>query len=695
MKQVTAVTLLLTALSASASDLIPYLDKGYAIAPDQANARVVVFDATKASSSASPVSIVWQWGARDEGSGIPTDVQGRFWQVDEAKLRDGGNTLLVSSSGAAWAEVDVATKKARRCGIAGDNTHSIEKLPDNTLVLAHSTSYNQLQLVWGEGTDLTYKNVYSIYSAHGVEWDVKRNCLWALGYTNLVQLAYDPTAKTLTELKRWTFNPSGHDMRLCSDGKIYFTNWYTVWEFDPDKDTEPKARFRETDVKGFHTDATYGDVYQVASGNYWNDHVTVRPVSGPSFGVYPQGATKMYKVHWALSYPASYTTYMEMSEPVAVVADDGKSVRISAEVTIPHATETTVEVRLNGEVVKSWVTSKSGTYAYEGPVEFGSTCTYSMGAVSSLAPEKPVSSGGGFIARAYKCWYAVDFADPGYRAGQDWTNLTDVAEPGGTWTRQDTNSVFNAQTRTVVFSDATNLCYRPTAPSSLGEDTVLDFRVKVYALADAFVAPEGSVAGFSFRIGDGGTVLPCGYADGTWWELPEGGWTSDSDWADLRVSFDFTSAAAPAVSYLLDGVLLKTADGRSALPFGERTRQVRRIAFTGSGEFGDLAGHYYTVRQSEPIPVPVPVIGGNPTVGGGKFSMTVAASQKGVHYCAFTAAKLTDEFIAEKDSVEGNGESLVLEVTADPKTESSKFAIIVASSAPIAAGTKLSDLRGK
>ena len=44
---------------AGSVDLTPYLDKGYAIAPDQANARVVVFDATKASSSASPASIVF------------------------------------------------------------------------------------------------------------------------------------------------------------------------------------------------------------------------------------------------------------------------------------------------------------------------------------------------------------------------------------------------------------------------------------------------------------------------------------------------------------------------------------------------------------------------------------------------------------------------------------------------------------
>lgn len=674
-----------------ASELTPYLDKGYAIAPDQSGKRVVVFDATKASTSASPTAIVWEWKATDEGSGIPSDIQGRFGQIDEAKLRDSGNTLLVSSSGAAWAEIDVATKKARRYGTHGNNTHSIEKLPDNTLVLAHSTDHNRLQLVWGEMGALQAKDVYTFYSAHGVEWDVKRNCLWALGYTNLVQLAYNAEAKTLTEQKRWTFNPSGHDMRLGADGKIYFTNWYYVWEFDPDNDTAPKVRFGVSNAKGFHTDATYGDIYQVGSSDYWNDHVTVRPVSGSQFDVYPKGASRMYKVHWATAYPAAYTTYVEMSEPVAKVADDGKSVRIEATVTIPHATATTIEVTLNGTVVTNWVTAASGTYAYEGPLEFGSTNVYSMRAISSLAPEKPCAAAGSFIARAYRNWYRVDFSsDPGYRAGQDWTNLVDVASPGGTWTRQDTNSVFDTARRIVLLENATNLCYHPLTSSPLGEDVEVDFRVKIAAVLEDKTVPEGSVAGFVFAQGTDGNIVPFGYADGDWHELPNGGWASDADWADLRISFDFTSAK-PTVSYRLDGVLLSTKDGVSALPFTGTKRQISHLNFTGSGAFGDLAGNYYTIRASEPIPVPKPVIAGNPTLTAGLFQMTLAETQKNVYYCAFTARTLTDEFIAENDSVEGNGASLVLSVTA-PADEPSKFARIVASSAPIAKGTKFSEI---
>ena len=305
----TLAVILYGGISNADTALTPYLDRGYAIAPDQSGARVIVFDAKKASTSSQPTEIVWEWNARDGQSCIPSDMQGRFNQVDEAKLRDGGTTLLVSSSGTAWAEIDVATKKARRCGTSGGNTHSIEKLPDNTLVLAHSTGTsggnNKLQLVWGEMGALQTKDVYSIYSAHGVEWDEKRGCLWALGYTNLVQLAYNPTAKTLTKQKQWTFTPSGHDMRLGADGRIYFTNWYYVWEFDPDHDQAPKILFGKTDVKGFHTDPTYGYIYQVASSNYWNNHIIVRSATGEEYKVYPQNATMMYKVHWATSYPAS------------------------------------------------------------------------------------------------------------------------------------------------------------------------------------------------------------------------------------------------------------------------------------------------------------------------------------------------------------------------------------------------------
>ena len=61
---------------------------------------------------------------------------------------------------------------------------------------------------------------------HGVLWDAKRNCLWALAYTNLYKLAYSPETTSVKVLKSWDYrpyagDPYGHD--FVPDGKGGFT----------------------------------------------------------------------------------------------------------------------------------------------------------------------------------------------------------------------------------------------------------------------------------------------------------------------------------------------------------------------------------------------------------------------------------------------------------------------------------------
>lgn len=639
------------------TSLSPYLDKGYVIAPDQSAARVVVFDAKKAGET----PIVWQWRVRDDESGVPSDVQGALSSVDEAKLRDGGETLLVSSSSAGWAEVDVATKRARRCGRAGDNTHSIEKLPDGTLVLAHSTSYNQLQLVWGDMGNLTYKNAYPIYSAHGVEWDVRRNCLWALGYTNLVQLAYDQSAKTLTERKRWSFRPSGHDMRLGRDGKIYFTNWYSVWQFDPDRDEEPRVRYAAADVKGFHADAVYGDVQQVGNANYWSEFVTVRPTSGEPYAVYPVGASKMYKVHWATSYPESWNTLFRLEDHRATVSPDGCSVTLGVKLAVPHATPTGLTFYLNGLSVRHEIVTASGDYRFTSSVMNGSTNTYAVVVEVEGRPETRRTESGSFVARTYEGWFSYDAE-------------TEVVI-GGKW-------------------ESEGLFVPDPAPTN--EDAEVCLRVLVAADDEARETGE-DFSSFKFITASGGRIVPSAYVKDGWVQLPGGGWQDADDWADLKVEFDFASAQAPRVRYSLDGHVLQTVSGESWLAIPD-VRRLTAIAFRGEAAKGSFSGARYTFRHSHPIRIPdcSPTHGGglsvNDSDGVRRFSMTVGNASQGGFYAAFTASSLTDEFIAEDDAIQCAADGQ-LTLTVDATGASSKFAVIAISPTPIPAGTKLSALQ--
>ena len=121
-----------------------YMDNGYAIATTITN-TIIVFDA----KFPGPSPVVWEWRADAPYSGFDSGGQFAVTRFDEVKLRDGGRTMLVTSSGGGWAEIDTETKRIVRSGNAFGGPHSIEKLPDGTIAVARTHPIHQIWVCTG------------------------------------------------------------------------------------------------------------------------------------------------------------------------------------------------------------------------------------------------------------------------------------------------------------------------------------------------------------------------------------------------------------------------------------------------------------------------------------------------------------------------------------------------------------------
>ena len=114
-----------------------------------------------------PVREVWRWRA-DEASGLPETIRPRFAWTDDCKPVDGGQTILVTSSGGAVALVSRPTGHATFWGSVG-NAHSAECLPGQRLVVASSTHPEGNRLVLFDRHQPGVERFTTpLFGAHGV-----------------------------------------------------------------------------------------------------------------------------------------------------------------------------------------------------------------------------------------------------------------------------------------------------------------------------------------------------------------------------------------------------------------------------------------------------------------------------------------------------------------------------------------------
>lgn len=241
--------------------------------------------------------VVWSWDAHQaEDLPLPFRTK-KFNSTDDCKAVNGGEWIMVSSSSGA---VAVVTFKERKVLFYADvpNAHSVEMLPGQKIVAAASVAENGNKLMLFEMSMppvLLWED--SLYSAHGVVWDEKRELLFALGYDVLRE--YKLTGGDSLALTNEYKIPgiSGHDLQISPEGERLFITEHTgAWQFNLTTREFAKIEgFPDAEnIKSINQNKAGRYVYTVPEESWWTYHVSFYNPAGKL--PFPQ--MHVYKTRW-------------------------------------------------------------------------------------------------------------------------------------------------------------------------------------------------------------------------------------------------------------------------------------------------------------------------------------------------------------------------------------------------------------
>ena len=283
------------------ADMAPFggsLD-GLAVCTEQKSGSVVLVDASNAGAPA----FAWEWNAKRD-PGISKENVRWFRTPSDCRMLP-GRVLLMTDSAGAFARVPLATGRADAYGYIGGNPHAAEQLPGGRFIVTASSDGNCLTLfdisAHPMEPEKQFKRRYPLVNAHGVVWDERRDCLWAIGMTNIVRFAWHPESRELSETARFDFTAVagtyGHEFQSDDRGGFFFTTNSKVAHFDPDTGAIRVVRDRKS-VKSFSRNARYGDLSAVVREVWWTDRLLVDK-NGVEYVVGPYPGARFYKARWA------------------------------------------------------------------------------------------------------------------------------------------------------------------------------------------------------------------------------------------------------------------------------------------------------------------------------------------------------------------------------------------------------------
>lgn len=216
--------------------------------------------------------IIWSWDAQ-LANDLPFEYRTRrFNSIDDCKPTNNGKQLMISSSSSAIAIINIEDKKVLFLADV-PNAHSIEMLPGKKVVAAASTATggNKLMLF-----DLNRPHepldTDSLYSAHGVVWDDKRNSLFALGYDQIREYKIN-RGNELVVTAEWKIpGISGHDLTMSPDGDNLFMTEHTgVWIFNIENQSFSKIeQFPDAEnIKSINQNINQQYLYTEPEESWW------------------------------------------------------------------------------------------------------------------------------------------------------------------------------------------------------------------------------------------------------------------------------------------------------------------------------------------------------------------------------------------------------------------------------------------
>lgn len=152
--------------------------------------------------------------------------------------------LLFCCAGGAFGQLDYRyTRRLEMCGTVDDEPTGITQFPKDTIFVLACPKKGEIVLVdcvahTCNGANQPKKS-FPFAGVSGVEWDVARDCLWALGPKTLRKYTYAlKTTKEITQVGEWDYSSlaaGGRGLRLTRDGVLHFIAGRKLVDFDPKK----------------------------------------------------------------------------------------------------------------------------------------------------------------------------------------------------------------------------------------------------------------------------------------------------------------------------------------------------------------------------------------------------------------------------------------------------------------------------
>jgi len=243
--------------------------------------QVYILDADK--SDTEKLDIVWQWNSDEVvQSGIPEIYSKYLPALDECKVVD-NNTKVLLTGGKAAVLLDKKTKKGLFYAYT-PNAHSAEYLPNNKVVVALSVDRggNHLEVYdISKSEQPLFRD--SLYSAHGVVWNAKRERLYAVGLMELREYSLQDWKSNSPSLKlenEWKLpDRDGHDLSFVSNDKLLVSTAHSVFWFDIGKAefTHFEPLKNKGEVKSVNYNEKTGQlVYTKAEESYWTFNIYMK-----------------------------------------------------------------------------------------------------------------------------------------------------------------------------------------------------------------------------------------------------------------------------------------------------------------------------------------------------------------------------------------------------------------------------------
>ena len=293
-----SVLLTLTVFRLAATPFAGPLD-GFAVCAEQKSGSIALVDASRPGAP----DFAWTWNCKED-PGVDRSHVRWFGAPSDCKMIAGRTVLMIDSHGA-FARIPLAKGRVECYGYIGGNPHSIAQLPGGGFLVTASSVSNRLTLVevakHPMEPDRQWKRFYPLDDAHGVEWDARRGCLWAIGESNIVRYAWRPERRELVEKARFDFRAAagcgGHDLQPDGRGGYLFTTPRRMMRFDPETGRFEPVLDRKN-VKSVSRDKDRGDLLTVVREVWWTDRLIVRK-DGTEYEVGPYAGARFYKARWA------------------------------------------------------------------------------------------------------------------------------------------------------------------------------------------------------------------------------------------------------------------------------------------------------------------------------------------------------------------------------------------------------------